>query len=83
MHQNVQQHRREKKTHKSGARLKQNVKIVSKNVQILQASISFTYIAFCAKGVYINVHFVMMKSLLEITIKNVNIILNNVGGGNV
>ena len=38
-------------------------------MQILQASIAFTYIVFCAKGVYINVHFVMMKSLLKITIK--------------
>ena len=47
----------------SSARLKQNLKIVSKNVQILQASIAFTYIVFCAKGVYINVHFVMMKLL--------------------
>ena len=62
----------------SSARLKKNVKVVPKNVQILQTSIAFTYIVFCAKGVYINVHFVMMKSLLEINIKIVNIILNNV-----
>ena len=67
----------------SSARLKQNVKIVSKNVQILQASTAFTSIVFCAKGVYINVHFVMMKCLLEINIKNVIVILNNVGRGNV
>ena len=32
----------------------------------------------CIKTFYSNAHFVMMKSLLEITIKNVNIILNNV-----
>ena len=81
MHQNVQQHRREKKNTQSDARF--FVKIVSKNVQILQAPIAFTCIVFCAKGVYINVHFVMMKSLLEITIKNVNVILKNVWGENV
>ena len=64
----------ERKNTQSGTRLKQNVKIVSKNVQILQASIAFTYIVFCAKKVCINVHLVMMKYLLEILIKNVNII---------
>ena len=31
----------------SSARLTQNVNIVSKNVQILQASIASTYIVFC------------------------------------
>ena len=55
----------ETKNTQSSARLKQNVKIVSKNVQILQASIAFTYIVLCAKEVNINVHFVMMKSLLK------------------
>ena len=49
----------------SSARLTQNVNIVSKNVQILLASLAFTYIVFCAKGVYINVHFVMMKCHFE------------------
>ena len=67
----------------SSARLTQNVNIVTKNVQISQASISFTYIVFCAKGVYISVHFVMMKCLLLTNIKNVDIILNNVGRGDV
>ena len=67
----------------SSARLTQNVNIVSKNVQISLASIAFTYIVFCAKGVYINVHFVMMKCLLLTNIKNVNVILNNVSRGDV
>ena len=65
----------------SSARLTQNVNIVSKNVQISQISIA--YIVFCAKGAYINVHFVMMKCLLLTNIKNVNVILSNVGRGDV
>ena len=72
-----------RKEHTKQCKIETKCKNCFKNVQISQASIAFTYIDFYAKGFNVNVHFVMMKCLLLINIKTVNVILNNVGRGNV
>ena len=82
MHQNVQQHRREKK-HTKQCKVETKCKNCFQKCADFASIHSFHLHCLSCKGGLYQCPFCDDEIFTRITIKNVNIILNNVGGGNV